>query len=64
VRLPLGFTKTPKPFKSLHQIVNCLSRGVAASTTDLVSFGISEASQKTHQRLTTMRKGAGGEIAQ
>jgi hypothetical protein len=61
---PLGCTKTPKPLNSLHHIVNCLSRGVAASTTDLVNFGIWEASQKLTKDSPREGKGAGGEIAQ
>jgi hypothetical protein len=48
----------PKRFNSLHQMVNCLSRGVAAS--DLVNFGISRP-PKTQQKLTMRRKGAEGE---
>ncbi len=33
-------TNTPKPFSSLHQMVNCFARGTAASTMDFVSLGI------------------------
>jgi hypothetical protein len=51
VQHPLGNTKTPKPFSSLHQMVNCFARGTAASTTDFVSLGIRQPwknSPKTH----------------
>jgi hypothetical protein len=47
-------TKTPKPFSSPHQMVNCLARGTAASTTDFVSLGIRQASEnspKTHHEI-------------
>jgi len=57
VRLPLGWTKTPKPFSSLHQIVNCLARGTAASTWSTWAPG--RGLQKNHQKLTTRTQAAG-----
>jgi len=40
-----------RAYTSLPQIVNCFSRGVAASTMDLVSLGISKNSPKTHHEV-------------
>jgi len=52
---PLGNTKMPKPFSSLHQMVNYFSRGTAASTTDFVSLGI----RRAFRKLTTRSNAAG-----